>query len=89
MQPINDYIAVQKTDGEAEKTDSGIYIAKTEHDEPEYHQGIVKKVCETKNSDGGKVSVGDRIVYKHYRNIKYKGYEMIKFEDIILIDNNE
>lgn len=87
MIPLNDYILIKKTEEEAIKTETGIYIAKIEHEMPEYHVGIIKNLCTTDKQDGHKVKNGDRVVYKHYRNITYKGYEVVKFEDLVLIDN--
>ncbi len=89
LKPINDYILIQKTDGEAEKTESGIFIAKTEHQMEEYHVGIVKEITATKNHYGKMLHTDDKVVYKHYRNIMYKGFEVIKFDDIILIDKDD
>lgn len=89
LKPINDYIIIKKTDGEAQQLESGLFISKTEHITDEYHVGIVKGICETKNHYGKMLTVGDVVVYKHYRNITYKGFEVIRFDDIILIDNGD
>jgi len=85
MKLLNGYIAVIKTDTPPEKTDTGIYIAKTEHEYDEYHVGEVKHISENKEHDAKSLKVGDKVIYKHYKNIHYNEFELIMYKDIIAI----
>jgi co-chaperonin GroES (HSP10) len=78
---INDYIAVEQET--VATTDSGLFIPDNDPN-AEYHTGYIRIKGDQKD-----IKEGDRVIYKHYRNLKYtvptKGtqYELIKYEDII------
>jgi co-chaperonin GroES (HSP10) len=77
---INAYIAVEFEP--VVKTKSGIFLSDNDPN-AEYHTGTIRIKGDQKD-----IKNGDRIVYKHYRNLRYttdKGMslELIKYEDII------
>lgn len=82
--PLNEYVIV--TEEKEEKTEQGIFIPKdTGGSLSEYHTGIVAALPLLPDDKKSLVKVGDKILYKHYRNIRYEGYEFIKFDDMVCI----
>ncbi len=87
MRLLNEYILVDQTGERETKTDAGLFIPESNGKEMgEYHVGTVKHVAETgtvDSTDAKQLKVGDKIVYKHFRNIEYQDMELILFKDII------
>ena len=81
MKPLNNYIAIKKVEIPAEKKESGVYIATPHKVDDEYHIGEIAFVSD--NAEKAGVKKGDKILYKHYRNIEYNDCEFILTEDVI------
>lgn len=79
MNAINGNVLIKPTDRKINRKNQGFILDNDPETTPEYHTGIVKKV-----EPGKEVRVGDTVTYRHFRNLAYKGMEIIKFEDIIL-----
>ena len=81
MKALNGYVGIKKEDSNKEsETETGIYIPQDTSDTPDYHIGMVEAI-----EKGKGVKTGDKIVYRHYRNIEYNGLEWIMDEDMICI----
>ena len=78
IRTLNDYVAVKDTDI-VRKTASGIYVAPSDSGMPETHIATVVSVPEERK---GEFKEGDKVLYKHFRNIKVEGVELIKGDDI-------
>jgi co-chaperonin GroES (HSP10) len=77
IKPLNRYVVVENTDP-LERTESGLYVAKN-NDMPETHTATVVSVSEEYKYN---LKKGDKVIYKHFRNVKIGQYELIKGDDI-------
>lgn len=84
LTPVNGNVIVQRIDEDTKKKsrkEEAAHFLFDNDNEPEYHVGEVIE------SSVDSYRRGEKVVYKHFRNVFYaKVYEIIKAEDIICID---
>lgn len=82
LQPINQYVLVEKIEEETKKTSSGIIIPETA--KKEQNTGKVLAIAKVNEAE---ISVGDIVIFKKYsgEEIEFEGKEflLIPYSDII------
>lgn len=82
LQPINQYVLIEKIEEETKKTSSGIIIPETA--KKEQNTGKVLAIAKVDNAE---ISVGDIVIFKKYsgEEIEFEGKEflLIPYSDII------